>query len=366
MSDVVFILGAGASKECGAPLMADFLDTAFDLWKRNEIPQDKIIHFEKVYKSISALQKIHSKSQLDINNIEAIFNTFEMGKIISKLPGTETYDEIIGLINSLKEVIYTTLEKTIKFKRNAQYILPSKAYERFVNLIKFLREETHPKKSVSIITFNYDIALDHALYYGGFDIDYCLEDKKKSLQNTISLLKLHGSLNWALEKQSGQIMPFYLKDYFANYSIPISTIAPEITAPIWTHTLKYFDGRKFQVEREPAIVPPSWNKTDYHKTLSKVWNKAARELEMAEYIFVIGYSMPITDTFFKLLYAIGSTGDVPLRKFCVCNPDSSGKTEERYREMLGPGAIERFNYENITFFNSIDIIKNSFSKKKNN
>ena len=37
MSQVVIILGAGASKAAGAPLMADFLDTAFSLWKTNQV-----------------------------------------------------------------------------------------------------------------------------------------------------------------------------------------------------------------------------------------------------------------------------------------------------------------------------------------
>ncbi|RJP61090.1 MAG: hypothetical protein C4539_20415 [Ignavibacteriales bacterium] len=37
MSNVVFILGAGASVQCGAPLMKDFLDTASDLYKLNKV-----------------------------------------------------------------------------------------------------------------------------------------------------------------------------------------------------------------------------------------------------------------------------------------------------------------------------------------
>jgi hypothetical protein len=34
MSEIMFVLGAGASKEAGAPLMGEFLDAADDIRKR--------------------------------------------------------------------------------------------------------------------------------------------------------------------------------------------------------------------------------------------------------------------------------------------------------------------------------------------
>ena len=37
MASVVFILGAGASKQAGAPLMNEFLDVAYDLWKMGRV-----------------------------------------------------------------------------------------------------------------------------------------------------------------------------------------------------------------------------------------------------------------------------------------------------------------------------------------
>ena len=71
MADIVFILGAGASKLAGAPLMADFLDVAHDLWKTGRIPSDDK-NFSIVYKGLSSLQQVHSKSQLDIQKAPSI------------------------------------------------------------------------------------------------------------------------------------------------------------------------------------------------------------------------------------------------------------------------------------------------------
>lgn len=52
MSDVVFILGAGASKQNGAPLMADFLDVASKIWRMGSVAGSEE-HFARVFRAIS-------------------------------------------------------------------------------------------------------------------------------------------------------------------------------------------------------------------------------------------------------------------------------------------------------------------------
>ena len=61
MSQTVFILGAGASRQAGAPLMRDFLDIAANLWKSGEVEQDEE-HFKNVFNQIGGFQVVHSKS----------------------------------------------------------------------------------------------------------------------------------------------------------------------------------------------------------------------------------------------------------------------------------------------------------------
>lgn len=100
MSQAVFILGAGASRDCGAPLMYDFLDTASRLLSIGEVSHKKE-HFNRVFKAISSLQAVHSKSQLDLNNIESIFTALEIANILGKLPGFQS-EEIPDVIASLR------------------------------------------------------------------------------------------------------------------------------------------------------------------------------------------------------------------------------------------------------------------------
>jgi len=86
MADTVIILGAGASKQGGAPLMHDFLDVARDLLSADKVG-DARKSFETVFRGISALQQVHSKSELDILNLESVFAAFEMGLLLSETFG---------------------------------------------------------------------------------------------------------------------------------------------------------------------------------------------------------------------------------------------------------------------------------------
>ncbi len=169
MSTVVFILGAGASKQCGAPLMGDFLDTAGDLLRSNRV--EKRAQFEKVFSAIDFLQAVHSKAQFDLTNIESIFTALELGNIIRRVPGLAPED-IPLTISALKELIVETLEATINFPTRDTYIGVPSPYESFAKLLMYIRTETFPTQTASVISFNYDIAVDMALYRGNMGPHY--------------------------------------------------------------------------------------------------------------------------------------------------------------------------------------------------
>ena len=121
-----------------------------------------------------------------------------------------------------------------------------------------------------------------------------------------------------------------------------------------------YDGK--DIVPEPVLVPPTWNKTEYHRNLSDVWSRAAAELGKAENIFIIGYSLPETDTFFKYLYALGSVGANPLKRIWVFNPDSTGLVQKRFHDLLGPAAAARFKYFEKTFQEALPQITQAFNK----
>ena len=362
MSDVVFILGAGASKQCGAPLMADFLDVANQLLRSRSV-EDKKEHFENVFRAIGALQSVHSKAQLDLTNIESVFTALEISNVLGKLPNFDA-TEIPSVISSLKKVIVKTLESTINFPTSQSYIGTPEPYESFTKLLSHLREEAFPQQSVSVITFNYDISIDTALFREGIGPNYGIPPDP-NCHNPVSLYKLHGSLNWAQRKDSGTVYPLQLNQYFAKYSVHGFNKRGTCKIPIGSQLSEYFSKYSdVEVESEPVIVPPTWNKSDYHQALSTIWGKAAQDLSKARTIFICGYSLPETDAFFRLLYALGTVGSSPLENITVYNPDDSGAVDKRFREMLGPGAFARYKYKQMLFHDAISDAKALFPARK--
>jgi len=143
MPTTVFILGAGASKQAGAPLMAEFLSVARRLWQTGKVREyDEA--FKTVFDAMAELQAVHSKSTLDFNNVESLFSAVELAKTIGKFPN-RTVQQIDGILDALKIVIVATLEKTILFPSldRGSFSAP-RPYSEFVSLVRELRETARP------------------------------------------------------------------------------------------------------------------------------------------------------------------------------------------------------------------------------
>ena len=55
--------------------------------------------------------------------------------------------------------------------------------------------------------------------------------------------------------------------------------------------------------------------------------------------------------------ALGTVGEAIIRRFWVYNPESSGVVQERFKQILGPGAQQRFQYKQGRFNNAIGQIR---------
>ncbi len=348
MAKVVFILGAGASAESGVPLMDNFIDEVRNLYA-NGYANDK--DYKTVLDAIGKLQAIASKADIDIKNIEKVYSTLEMAKIINCF-GSYTEEEIDSLLNSFRSMITKTIQQKMKFPlhKNELYPRPTSSYLSFAHEIKRYREFKEEKNEIAIITFNYDIGIDFALHYKNVLYDYCLHNNSIG---KVPLLKLHGSLNWGLCSECSEIIPYELRTFFNKYSFP--RYGPNKTSATITMSDRLSDlshhGKSLSTV--PYFVPPTWNKLMHYQEsrLANVWRRAAQELRTAQYIFVIGYSLPASDEFFKNLYALGTMGDNVIRKFCVVNPAPA--VNEKYERLLGPIAKKEYRFLKIGFSDSI-------------
>lgn len=327
--------------------MDEFLDVARDQLALSRVDNAKE-DFERVFSAISALKVVHSNSRLDFENIETLFAACEMAKTLGRFPGSANPGaDIDKLLHSLRRLIVRTLESTLRFSvtRRANALItmePPVPYAEFAALLRRLRDTCTPTHTIAVLTFNYDIAADFAMELGACPPDYALDDGPAKGSKHVPLLKLHGSMSWGLAADDAtRVIPLPLGKIYSE-----STFYSHSDGPFFW---KVSENLRLDTTTtgEPVLVPPTWNKADSHRSLEKVWSRAAKELSEAENIFVMGYSMPETDSFFRHLYALGTVGDKTLRRFWVFNPNAD--LERRFRELLGPGANRAFQFFQKTF-----------------
>jgi NAD-dependent SIR2 family protein deacetylase len=347
MNDVLFVIGAGASVHTGVPTMPHFLDRARDLFVSRQV-EDARPQFERVFRGIGALQQVHSKANVDIHNVESVFSAFEMAEFLGTF-GDYTPGELKELSEAMPVVISRTVEQSMMLpvRRTAEgegVVRNPAAYSALARRIASLLDETRPQRAVTILSFNYDLGLELALQAEQHEYTNALTDPEQRL----AVLKLHGSIAW-YRCACGELVDFSRRRYnwsdTALRNINIRQVPMEITKPVQAGQFFHCKGKPHE---GPVIVPPIWNKMRLQKGIFKVWSQAAYRFRSAETVIAIGYSLPQTDAFFRYLYALGSVGEVPLRRFWVINSDTSGEVEARFASMLGRGSENRFQYFPMT------------------
>jgi hypothetical protein len=364
MSRTVFILGAGASAKAGAPVMSNFITIATELARSGQLSETDQEAFNLVFKARTQLQSVFSKATVNLNNVESLFGAFEMATLLGKL-GDLKSEEIKRLAPSIVRLISRTIERRLLLpvKRGNSMDMPEQIlapvpYPEFGELLKELVSGTTRgaySPPVSVITFNYDLALDFALFREGIPISYCLNAEHPA--GGIDFLKLHGSLNWARCSTCHAVIPWGIDEYLRKYSWGPFIETPNVLLEVSAH-FGALNHCNLPIVSDPVIVPPTWNKGKYHAELASVWKSAAQHLAEAENIFVIGYSLPGADEFFKYFYALGSVGSAILNTFWIIDP-AADDVGARFGEILGSHAKSNdcFKAQRLEFGAAISAIR---------
>src|SRR5262249_32290290 len=172
--------------------------------------------------------------------------------------------------------------------------------------------------------------------------------------------KLHGSLNWTRCGHCGRIGVFTFPRYFEVFkkTEPTFKTSENYRLEVGQHLTAFTHCPNTPPPHtaEPLIVPPTWSKTGHYEQIAVVWQRAAKHLSEARNIIVVGYSLPRTDEFFRYLYALGTVSQTRLQQFIVVNNDRTEKVKRRFRNLLGPLAQRRFDYQRSTFHDAVDLI----------
>ncbi|MBL8982882.1 MAG: hypothetical protein JNL26_11910 [Gemmatimonadetes bacterium] len=307
--------------------------------------------FTRVFEVVQArLPALVAKTAVAVdNNIEALYGLVEMGILLGRLPQTEPA-QLAQLGNDLRVVLAETIEWSCRFEADEHG--GWKAPEEYAALATYLEHgrAKQGKQPWAILTFNYDVGLEHALLLGGFRVDYGFTAMDPTVRSgAIAVHKLHGSLNWAMT-EVGELRALDLRTF------TLERRSRSRGSAVWPLSREVLAMNRGQPTDRLAIAPPSWNKTRYHEAFATIWRGAANDLAEAETITVIGYSAPQTDGFFRDLLAIGLASPARLRRFTVVDP--SPEVGERFSSMLGPLVKSRYEYRRQTFKEFLPELRN--------
>ena len=153
---------------------------------------------------------------------------------------------------------------------------------------------------------------------------------------TFSFLKLHGSINWYY---SG-------RDNFFGETILFSE-----DLPFGDEAWRDVQYRRPQTrDKEPLIIPPATEKNTYfnNETVRRLWREAGRALQKAERVFVIGYSLPLSDLGMKFFL----TKHRPSQATPIFLVNTDRKVVAQYQELMSRDVRDEFigNQEPIKRF----------------
>lgn len=346
--DVVFVLGAGASRPDGVPLQRDTLPII-----------------------ISGYIEEIENSEIGKIVIEFIKDNFEFNAETNQFPQLEAVfgflDYFIQQNESLNvkypnqrlRDIKEYLIKLIHYVVNLQTDKMSHYYQLFWNSI------INKNPNTSIITLNYDTlleqAFDHLFKKYGY-IDYCIPlmnyEKLPQIKQynfwvnpkepvlvdenenplPFKILKLHGSLNWKYCNCCNQTLltPWdrnidLNRGKFLGYTYP-EKHEYEYTCPI--------DGTEFQT----LIVPPSYLKILHHSIISQLMTEASREIRNARKIVFVGYSLSNADIHIKALFKKHVN---PEKELIVINPKKKESLELNYKSLNRNAKFIDRNFEDF-------------------
>jgi hypothetical protein len=306
----VYILGAGFSRLRGLPLINDFMTQMRDAleYHGSEGHRRECAAIEAVLEFRLKASAAAYRIQIDLENIEELFS------LASASTGQLEESMKLAIAATLDYAFQSKKEVTAKFRTDKGSFSPREkwsfeneppggfgggagcqapAYEYIVQALLGNWVDIDNHKENSFITFNYDTLLEDSLTSLGVGYSFGFDGSAKSEgEYQTKVLKLHGSINWAIPKKARTKIEV-MKNYRSVVNAGLI----------------------------PQIIPPTWKK-DSRGAFDDIWNQSLKALSDATRVVVIGFSIPPTDLHFKYLLAAGLRENYSLREIVFVNPNS--------------------------------------------
>lgn len=306
----IYILGAGASYEHGAPLTKQILPYALKHGngdERLQLVRDflrEVFHFEATPEAdpdtYPSLVDALSVVDLALDRHESLARQYDQ-------------ERLRKVRQALEYAVFRSLEHSLSYQTKDQ----RKRSTATLDMVRKLG----PEGEAAIISLNYDVIVDIALFRrsdqqfkfeaanverlseaetGPQGIDYGVEfSNLERVSATVAppglgfpLYKIHGSFNWLLSKVTGNL-------YFGGLKKAVGVIYGLDLDSYYQRGQTPFEEPVSNLE--PILVTPTHLKDLRNPHLAGVWRKAETALRKAERVVFIGYSLPGDDLHIKYL-----------------------------------------------------------------
>ena len=207
---------------------------------------------------------------------------------------------------------------------------------------------------VDIVTFNHDLVIENEIFkrarlrrrwciergYGGVaegmtllrsrtGTDFPALTSECAHTHPISVLKLHGSLNWVVRLQGVNPTVKQLLGEAKNQAVLLSR-RREIIGRL-RYTRRGAKGRS-SWNTWPLIIPPVYAKEPFISTVERAWDEAREALATCDRVVFFGYSLPAADIEAEKLFQRGVAANPNLEMVDVINRDPAAAS--RYAALL--------------------------------
>lgn len=310
----IFILGAGFSAPARVPTQGALLGKVL-----NQNVNDKLTDF---------IQRVFGLDHDQASDLalEDVYTAIH--KAVARNQAIKGYNS-----ESLKR-LEILLTQRISHAINVEVDPELEATSYLAQFIRYLQGGARTN-SFGVVSLNWDILLDRRLGVTGHGnertyIDYgthCTgigndDDRvkpallaKNDQDPVVPLLKLHGSLNWLVCPQCERL--------YVNWNRKIA---------LEEHPCRACGQDEIQLQ--PSIILPTFQKALDSFHFQHIWNQAARELSRATKLVFLGYSFPLADFDFRALVTKHVSTNTEVEVVLRQGDDQNG-TGARYKNYFG-------------------------------
>jgi NAD-dependent SIR2 family protein deacetylase len=340
----VFIIGAGFSCLAAIPTQDKLLYTMRRHYRKvpkNDPNKASWLEVSRFFKGeigdridnylIEDLFTILDKCLLD----DVSFRHYDIGRL------NYVYDCLLGstkaYINSLVKTYFSSIDKKNPYLKLASQLVAARKSFKYKENRKSVDHDR-----LSIITLNWDCLLEFALNKRSTnphdpDLDYCIYDysysprhipsitKKPKGKMNLKVLKPHGSSNWGVCRQCGRLYISYGRTMLSGDT---------------EKECKWYCRKQYEKALlAPLMVMPTYLKSLGSVHLQEIWTNAAIEINEADRIVFIGYSLRPEDYHFRYLLSKSIRPETEVYVFDyerieTLQKDRNKTTEKKFSDFL--------------------------------